>query len=416
MLSKKFKSQLVFIILLIELIMHIQPCQAQRFEFRGKRKKETLSFKLVKNLMIIPLTINGKGPFNFILDTGVGLFIISDTALVDSLNIINKRSIKIMGFGSGEDLSAYVTPSIEVKIGNAVSKNLPAALLKKDIFALSSFVGMPIHGLVGFDFFDSFTVRINYIANTITFYRPESAYIPKKGTRIPITIEERKPYVISHLTLSNGEIIAAKLILDTGAGHPVSLETDGGVPFPVPKINISANLGIGLTGPISGYIGRISSMKLGKYELNNVIAAFPNYDDVASKVTSVGRNGNIGNTILRRFDVVFDYKRECIYLKPLIQIKEPFEHDMSGLEITSAGDDYKRIIITRVEPNSPAAKLGLQTDDEIISINFKPVSEMTMEEIDKLFRSKSERSFIIAIVPKGTKEISRVILSLERRI
>jgi hypothetical protein len=275
---------------------------------------------------------------------------------------------------------------------------------------------MPIHGLVGFDFFDSFTVRINYIASTITFYKSESAYIPKKGTRIPITIEERKPYVISPLTLSTGEVIAAKLILDTGAGHPVSLETDGGVPFPVPKINIAANLGIGLTGPISGYIGRISSMKLGKYELNNVIAAFPNYDDVASKVTSIGRNGNIGTTILRRFDVVFDYKRECIYLKPLNQLKEPFEHDMSGLEITSAGDNYKRIIITRVEPNSPAAKLGLQTDDEILSINFKPVSEMTMEEIDKLFRSKSERSFIMAIVPKGTKEISRVILSLERRI
>ena len=86
--------------------------------------------------MIIPLTINGKGPYNFILDTGVGLFIISDTTLIDTLQIKNLRSIKIVGFGEGQDLSAYVTPSIDVKIGSAVAKNMPAALLKKDIFEL----------------------------------------------------------------------------------------------------------------------------------------------------------------------------------------------------------------------------------------------------------------------------------------
>ncbi|MDB5013851.1 MAG: peptide-binding protein [Daejeonella sp.] len=413
---KRFKTQLFSFIFLLGIITQSIPLHAQRFQFKGRRTKETLNFKLVKNLMIIPLTINGKGPFNFILDTGVGLFIISDTSLIDNLNIQSRRSIKIMGFGSGVDLSAYVTPSIQVKIGNSVANNLPAALLKKDIFELSSFVGMPIHGLVGFDFFDSFTVRINYISNTITFYKPEAAYIPRKGQRIPITIEERKPYIISNITLSNGEKISAKLILDTGAGHPISLETQDGIPFPLPQQHIPANLGVGLTGQIRGYIGRISSIKLGKYQLNNVISAFPNYDDVAAKVTSLSRNGNIGNTILRRFIVVFDYHRQCIYLKPAYQLKEPFEHDMSGMEITSGGPEFNRIFITRVEKDSPAAKLGLQTDDEIVSINFKAVSEMSIEEIDKLFRSKNERSFILSIVPNGSKEISRVILTLERRI
>jgi len=413
---KNFKTLFVFSIFLLGFTFLTSTGYAQRFQFYGKRSKETLSFKMVKNLMIIPLTINGKGPYNFILDTGVGLFIVSDTTLIDYLGIQNRRSIKILGFGSGVDLSAYVTPSIEVKIGNSVAKNLPAALLKKDIFELSSFVGMPIHGLVGFDFFDSFTVRVNYQSSTITYYKPEKAYIPRKGQRIPIKIEERKPYVTSNITLSNGEKIITKLILDTGAGHPISLETVDGIPFPLPQKNISANLGIGLTGQIQGFIGRISSMKLGRYELENVIAAFPNYDDVAAKVTSLSRNGNIGNTILRRFEVVFDYHRECIYLKPVMQLKEPFEHDMSGIEITSAGDDFNRILITRVEKDSPAAKLGLETDDEILSINFKPVTEMSIEEIDKLFRSKNERSFILSVVPKGTKEVSRVILTLERRI
>lgn len=389
---------------------------AQIFEFTGKRKKETIEFKMIKNLMIIPLTINGKGPFNFILDTGVGLILISDPRLIDSVQFKNLRSINISGFGEGEALSAFVTPSIEVAIGSTLAKNLSAAILKEDMFELSNYVGLPIHGLIGYEFFNSFIVRINFLMNVLTIYRPETAYIPRKGTRIPISIEERKPYVMADIVLESGEKVAAKFIIDTGAGHPVSLETNNGVPFEIPKNNIAGNLGIGLTGPISGYVGRISSIKLGKYTLSNVIASFPNYADVGSKIISVNRNGNMGIAILKRFQVVFDYSRSAMFLKPTSLLKEPFEHDMTGMEITSAGNDFDRLIVTRVEKGSPADETGIQRNDEILAINFKPVSEMSISEIDALFRSKNQRSFILDILPYGSKERERVIITLKRRI
>ncbi|MGB4774555.1 MAG: aspartyl protease family protein [Daejeonella sp.] len=390
--------------------------KAQQFEFTGKRKKEIIPFKMIKNLMVIPLTINGKGPYNFILDTGVGLFIITDHSLIDTLQIKNIRSIKIAGFGEGADISAFVTPAVEVEIASAKAKSMPAAILKEDIFGLSNFAGMPVHGLIGFEFFNSFIVRISYLQNTLTIYRPETAFVPRKGTRIPITIEERKPYVICDLTLSDGLKTPVKLIIDTGAGHPVSLETNLGMPFEVPPINIAGNLGVGLSGPITGYIGRIPSIKLGKYSLNNVIAAFPNYKDVAAKVISINRNGNLGNTILKRFNVVFDYSRQVMYLKPSSLLKEPFEHDMSGMELTSAGADFKRVIVNRIEPFSPAEDAGIMKDDEILSINLKPVADMTLEEINNLLRSKNDRSFVIEIGREKKKQSFRVILTLQRRI
>jgi len=58
----------------------------------------------------------------------------------------------------------------------------------------------------------------------------------------------------------------------------------------------------------------------------------------------------------------------------------------------------------------------LRKDDEIVSINFKPVKEMTMQEIDNLFRSKNDRSFILDVVRDKGTEHDRVILTLERRI
>jgi hypothetical protein len=313
-------------------------------------------------------------------------------------------------------LSAFVTPSLKVSIGSAIAESIPGAILKNDVFELSSFAGMPIHGLIGYEFFSSFTVKINYTLSTITVYRSDKPYILKKGTRIPITIEEKKPYLVADLTLSDGLTIAAKLIIDTGAGHPVSLENYDGQPFDIPQLNIAANLGVGLTGPITGYIGRIPSVKLGKYVLNNVIASFPNHKDVGSRVSSISRNGNLGNSILKRFEVVFDYTHLAMYLKSSSYLKEPFEHDMSGMELASVGEKYNRVIVTRIEPFSPAETIGLKKDDEIVTINFKPVREMTMQEIDNLFRSRNDRSFILEVARNNGKERDRVILTLERRI
>src|SRR5687767_9045858 len=91
--------------ILITFLVTICPLSAiaQRFQLSGGKQKEAISFKLVKNLIIIPLIINGKGPYNFVLDTGIGFFLVTDPALLDTLHIQYLRSIKISGFGTGED-------------------------------------------------------------------------------------------------------------------------------------------------------------------------------------------------------------------------------------------------------------------------------------------------------------------------
>jgi predicted aspartyl protease len=385
---------------------------AQSFVLDKNTRSTTIPFRLVHNMVLVKVKINNQGPFNFILDTGVGLMLITEPKMVDSIKIANTRTIKITGLGEGSDFEALVTPALDIDIGGVKSNSVAAAILKKDYFNLSGFVGTRVHGLLGYEFFNELAVSVNFTDTTITVCRPKDLKVNKKSHKIPITIEDKKPYMESMVTFPDGKKVLNKLIIDLGAGHPLSLENliqKSGLP---PKY-INANLGVALNGPITGYISRMNEIELGKFKVKNVITSFPDID-YAKRVFNIKRDGNIGIGLLKRFNLTFDYTNNALYLKPNANNKEPFEHDMSGLEYYSAGDDFNHLIITRVEPGSPADLAGLAKDDEIVSINFKPVSKMGVEEVDNFFKSRSERSLLLDVY--HDKKYDRVIITLKRRI
>lgn len=413
-MNKLLHKTIVCIAVLMFCLTSVKTVAAYPFFFDGNRKQMLLPFKFERNLIIIPLYINGKGPFNFILDTGVTIFIITDPNLSDSIGLGSGRSISITGLGEGDPLEAKVVTGMEIKIGNATARNMAGAQLSRDAFLLSSYVGTPITGLIGYDFFNSFNVRINYIAQIITVTKSEN-YKSRRGFKaIPLSIENQKPYINVETKLNDSTTILTKLVIDTGAGHPISLEKDSDPRITIPDSTLNARLGMGLSGPINGHIGRIKKLKLNDIEINNVITSFPNYESVGEKVISTPRNGNLGNDLLKRFTVIFDYPRRVMYLKPNEKLKEPFEHDMTGIELITAGDDLRRYLITRVEPGSPADAIGLQKDDEIMSINFKPAKDMLIGEIDNLFRSRNGRNILVEVFRDGTSQF--IVLTLRRRV
>ncbi|WP_207421895.1 aspartyl protease family protein [Desertivirga brevis] len=408
---KYVKRLLLFATLML---LALQSGRAQ-FKLEKLRNNEAFEFRFIKNLIIIPLIINNKGPFNFVLDTGVGVFLITDPGLVDSLKLPRSlRKIKVVGFGEGKELEASVTGHLDVAVSSAITGSLPAAILKEDAFDLSSYTGIPIHGLLGYEFFNSFTVRMNYANKIIKVYRPEARYAFRRGKAIPIMIVAGKPYVNVELSLGD-TLFWVKLVIDTGAGHPLWLESIEGKAVKLPQQNIRANLGVGLSGRIDGSMGRLGTLKLGKFELKEVVAAFPDFEDVGSKV-SAERNGNMGNAVLKKFEVIFDYQRSLLFLRPNHDFKKPFEHDMSGLELIYHSPDYERLFIGRVEPGSAGDLIGLGVNDEIVDINFRRAKDWNIDEIYQLFRSRPERGVLLTVLPKGEKKTQVVLLTLKRRI
>ena len=367
---------------------------------------------MVRNMVVIKLKINNKGPFNFIMDTGVGLMIITDPKLIDSVNISGKRILKLSGCGEGEAYDAYVTSTLKIDIPGLTSYNVAAAILSTDHFGLSNYAGMSIQGLLGYEFFSNLAVKIDFSDSTLTVYRPKDERLFAKGQKIPITLENHKPYLEANITLPGGSVKKSKLVIDLGAGHPLSLENMIDGPER-PKKCIPANLGMGFNGPVTGFISRIKEIELGKYKIRNLISSFPEDDSLKSALME-RRDGNLGIGLLKKFVVVFDYYNKAIYLKPGPNYDEPFEHNMSGLEYYAGGDGFNRVIISRVEPGSAGDDIGLEKDDEIVAINCKQTSTMSLEQIDDIFKSENDRSLLLEIY--HDKKHDQVILTLKRRI
>ncbi|WP_432710115.1 aspartyl protease family protein [Pedobacter sp.] len=385
----------------------------QYFVFDGDRKKETMSFTLIKNLIIVPLYINGKGPFNFILDTGVNPLIITDVSMIDSLQLQGLRSTKLSGLGAGNDIEAYLSDQIDVRFGNASMSNMPTAILKTDLFNLSDYVGQRIYGLIGFHFFNSFTVRIRYPSKKLTYSLPD-VQVKKKGERIPLEMINNKPYVQLWISSDKEEDIEVKMIMDIGASHAVSMESYEGKPFPLPEKHIKANLGVGFAGLISGWIGRLNSVTVGSKTFKDVLTSFPEFSQAGAKTGVPVRNGNLGNNLLKHFDLTIDYAANAMYLKPNSFMKATFEHDMSGMEVYVKHGSPDAYFIGRIEPGSPAENAGILTNDQLLSLNFKPIEDYNLDDIDQMLKSGDGKRMILQLVRENTLVFK--ILVLKRRI
>ncbi|MFC4211726.1 aspartyl protease family protein [Pedobacter lithocola] len=386
--------------------------QAQDFQFLDNQKRQSLSFKLIKNLIIIPIYVNGKGPYDFVLDTGVGPMIITEPSIIDSLNFTNMRKIKVSGLGL-EPVEAFVSQNITAKINRAEMKHIPTAILKEDLFNLSGHLGTKIYGIIGYSFFSSFIVDIRYVEKRLIFSKLNQK-VKYKGTKIPIVIENLKPYIYAEIEVPDSGKTKAKLLMDTGASHALSMEMFNGAMFPLPYSKIKASLGMSLSGQIKGYLGRIKSFSFGDFEFDDVISGFPDYNVISQKIDLKSRNGNLGADLLKKFNLQINYHEGFMYLKPNSFFKTPFEHDMIGMVIYLDQKEYKRYLIGEIDENSPADKSGLCPDDEIIGVNFRSMDAYTLSDLTELFKSGANKSVILEIYRE--KKTFFKVIHLERRI
>lgn len=116
--------------------------------------------------ILLPAQVNGKGPFNFVLDTGASMSIMTE----ELANVIGIEGAEIKeGLGSaGRKLEVSLGKVDSISIGEIRVKDVRVGIMKKYPKCVGS------QGALGYNFFKDFVLTIDYRNNLLTFTRPHT--------------------------------------------------------------------------------------------------------------------------------------------------------------------------------------------------------------------------------------------------
>lgn len=401
-------------------------------------EKTVIPFKLINNLIFIPVNINGA-ELTFLLDTGI-----AETSIFSlenkELKLPNLEKIRLSGLGGNASIDAFRSDNNIVRIGkDYVNYTSTLYIITDQDFNISSHIGIPVNGIIGYHFFKDHPVVIDYFSKKITIYNNGNLFKKKvkKFDALDITVEKNKPYIVADVEMTN-EKKDSKLLIDLGNSDAIWLFPALIKNFVYNRPNIEDFLGRGFNGDIYGKRSRIHNLYLGNFKFEKPLTAMPDEYSIQHVNMVENRKGSVGGDIMRRFTVAFDYTNQKLYLRKNRNFNDPFHFNMSGLDFRQDGMEWSKDLvnlstknrdnsnggvevvnnsmyyrfvlkpifaIAGVRKDSPADKAGLKKDDKLISINGKKTVDMTMEKIMEMMKSEEGKTINMQIL-RNNKEMT----------
>ena len=392
------------------------PLKKLDFE-KPRQKSQSLNFRFINNLIIIPVVVNKSDTLNFILDTGISTTMITELVDKDSLVLNYAREIQLQGLGMGNPINALHSYGNEIKIGGISGQNQDIYIILDNAFQLSARMGIPIHGILGYSIFSNFIISVNYDSKLITFTKPGSFKYGKKQSKyasLPLILNSTKPYINLTIIDNSGNRFPVKLLIDTGASHSIWLDGSSVPGMKLPEGSKETYLGTGLNGEVFGYLGRIHALEIGESILNDVIVSFPDSSSISNAAGLNQRNGSIGSEILKRFNLIIDYPNQKISLKPNSFFKTDFIQNLSGMEVIVPYSGLKIFVIAGIRKGSPADLSGLAEGDVIQSINGMRAEKIELSDIYNILQNQPGRKINVSFMRNG--ELLNTTFKLEKFI
>lgn len=354
----------------------------------------TVPFKLLNNHIVMDVSINGHGPFPFILDTG-GHDILTPSTLA-ALGLTSTGGAQSGGAGEKMVQNGYAKVDL---VGVAGLELRDQTFVTLD-FSPAAVEGIQLGGMLGVEFFERFVIDIDYGASTVTITDPAKFGAGQQraaGTAVPIALYDHMPHVAGTF-----EGRAARFNIDTGSRADVTMTS----PY-VGRANLRAahpdavtvTDGWGVGGPSRSTVIRASSLTLGPVAIQRPIAGLSTA--AHGSFSDAAYDGNVGSGLLKRFVTTFNYARNTMYLRPLTQPDADvgrFDRTGMWLNLGSGGMEIKD-----VASNGPAAEAGLQVADLVTAIDGKDVARMPLSDVRRILKLlPTDRSIIIGYLRGGS--------------
>jgi predicted aspartyl protease len=270
-----------------------------------------IPFDFYRNEIVLQVKVNGKGPFNVMLDTG------TDPSVVN-LNTARELGLKLQAqnrpaSGGGTDANLiYQTKLPLVEVGPLTVKNVETVAL--DLSKMSERFGKQLHGVLGHSLLNGRIVQIDYPHRMLRIYSRSPFAKDDHSNTVNRTVLSFRydDNVLVDDVFVNGKKLTANL--DTGSDDTFKL-----TPAAVAYLGLEeefnrgrTSTGVGFNGASENREGKVNNVTIGGISVAAPAVSF------FGKGTGRDKKPwgiNIGNAFLKDYVVTIDYRSKLLILE-----------------------------------------------------------------------------------------------------
>ncbi len=363
----------------------------------------TIPFELFGDHIMIKVSVDDSRPLDFIFDSGSG-FTVIDNDIARELNLSGK---KIQMNQTSTVLELIKHNKLDI---NQFSMEKNIKVYATDLDHLEISLGRDIDGIVGYDLLHHHTIHLNYEQKEMDIY--EHGKGPKTGDAVSFDLDTSIPVISGSVVLNNNEPHNANFYVITGAGTTLDFnspyarrfdvvhKTGKHYSYLVKDITKDENL---------HYEGHVKSISFGTQKMDNIPIGISTADHGIQASPNVA--GILGNQILSMYNITFDVPGKILYFEKNSNYGKKMDVNCSGIDLQLSPDKQK-MLVHQVFENSPAARAGIKLNDELISVNNTPVSELALPDIKKMLRQEGQKVNLVLLDNGQQKSVSLELKSL----
>ena len=259
-------------------------------------KPAPIHFRKVLNLIFTELMIEGKGPYNFAIDTGATQTVISEK-LASQIGLQSITSTVVFGIGGAGKVDTKIYKVKELSIGGIKVNNVPVGTFNDPV------ISQLADGILGSSIFSDFIIAVDYRNDQMELTRKRPAATTGTET-VPV-------WYFSNLLLMPMEVNGkhGNFIVDTGAVTTVlshSMAAQLGVNESTPGAKV--DMGIAGVGGFEGVVLKIPNVTFKTPKNSEVFPQVVAIDlKQISKMIGTEVSGVVGFDFLSDYKVTLDY-------------------------------------------------------------------------------------------------------------